>query len=120
MLCDVMRHLKIETNLDVMDDLLAKFNNCMNNAVSVSRARSILNDETINIEIPVYDNRTDLISYLVHSVSKKELNAWATIIQSKSSKDLWNKINWNGSLDSQLASQLPELDDLVNHFQEKG
>ena len=34
-------------------------------------------------------------------------------------EDLWTKISWNVSFGTQLASQLPELNDLVNHFQEK-
>ena len=43
---------------------------------------------------------------------------WRNILRSNDSKSLWSHINWNGK--SEAIADTPDIDDLKNHFKQKG
>ena len=73
MLCDIMENLDADKNLDYMDNMIKKINCCMNNAVSASRNKYIVNHEAIAAETPEFEINQDLVIFIGHSVTK---NNW--------------------------------------------
>ena len=62
--------------------------------------------------------RNDAIEYLKNVASAKEHDQWNKVLSSKDSKQMWNKINWKGSLNNETFDG-PELKDLCDHFKAK-
>ena len=51
---------------------------------------------------------------------KAELDRWKLIIESKNSKELWQKIDWKGEVNqSNISDDLPSLQSLANQFMSK-
>ena len=64
--------------------------------------------------------RKEAVELIKNDVSITEHGNWKTISDSKDSKELWNKINWNGTFSKTDESEKPDLQDLASHFSEKG
>ena len=62
--------------------------------------------------------RKDAIDHLKNVLTAKEHDEWNTVLASNDSKQMWNKINWKGSLSSDRTGS-PELKDLCDHFKAK-
>ena len=54
------------------------------------------------------------------NLTKAELDRWKLIIESKNSKELWQKIDWKGGVNqSNISDDLPSLQSLANQFMSK-
>ena len=54
---------------------------------------------------------------LTHEMFQVETGNWNKLVNNKNSKELWNKIDWNGNT-SHTPNKHPMLDDLVNHYED--
>ena len=54
------------------------------------------------------------------NLTQAELDRWKLIIESKNSKELWQKIDWKGEVNqSNISDDLPSLQSLANQFMSK-
>ena len=54
-----------------------------------------------------------------NAATESERDSWTTVLSSNDSKQIWNKINWKGSLTSTSNTEKPEIADLCSHFKSK-
>ena len=67
-----------------------------------------------------YTIQNQAIEYLRNSATTIERQRWETVLSSKDSKQIWNKIDWKGKLLPKTNSlEKPELNDLCSHFMSK-
>ncbi len=68
-----------------------------------------------------YDSvHQEVITHLKQNVSSKERKAWSAVLKENDPKALWQKINWKGTLECDVTSTKPPLDELREHFLKKG
>ena len=65
--------------------------------------------------------RTNTVSAISSSHSKAERECWKSVLTYSNSKELWERIDWKGSLTRTSAtSSSPSADELAKHLQKKG
>ena len=72
---------------------------------------------TVNLPLPVGD-RSYTVNYIDENSRKNQIRMWTDIVNAKDNKKLWEGINWNGTLE--VFTELPDIDDLMKHFEAKG
>ena len=67
--------------------------------------------------MPNIQNENLTVEQIGAGISKKEIDGWNEIMESKNPGDLWKKINWKDKTNEQLL--YPSAESLGEHFQEK-
>jgi hypothetical protein len=76
--------------------------------------------EDMNYTLEEYEiARNRAVDHLRATSSKAERSKWSTVMKENNSKALWEKIDWKGSINDQIASVFPELEDLRDQFLKK-
>ena len=71
-------------------------------------------------DVTAWNNaRTEAIEHIRTVAGDDERRCWNTVLSTEDSKQIWNKINWKGSLSSSDGTEKPELSDLCDHFKAK-
>ena len=64
--------------------------------------------------------RQEAIHHLQTQTTSAERKVWTTLLKEKDSKDMWGKIDWNGTIEATDSdSILPHIEDLRDQFQLK-
>ena len=133
-------HLNSDKSLQSLDKVVSSVSNSLYNAAKANIISSSVRnpikvhsggifDDIANIFarqkdancIQGWDElRNESIKHIQREVSTNELSQWSSILQSKDTKDIWNKINWKGTFTSSSQSDKPELQDLATQFSVKG
>ena len=110
-----MRQCITDPNLSNIDNIVENIDSSFSNAVLVSTNVSC----TITTTYPAVNEDLITIEMIDSSVKNKPTNMWREILTSLDSKRLWNQIDWNG-YPAIILEGSPDVDELVNHYQEKG
>ena len=116
--------LVTDLNSVILDPCLSNIDRTVKNInlTLTAAANTSINSDSRNNDVvsPLdFDEHVITLATIESSVKDEQINMWKQILNSNDSKCLWNRIDWNGSsLNS--VNVYPEIDELVNHFKEKG
>ena len=63
--------------------------------------------------------RNKAVDHLRVNTSKDERSKWSAVLKEGNSKQLWEKIDWKGTMNNTSSSVYPQLEDLRNQFLKK-
>ena len=131
--------LKEHKSLDTLDSVVTALSNSLYNSAKVNTVKpklqtsppcsgGIFDDiDDLCVRQQAADGnaewdelRKEAVAHIQNDVSITEHTSWSNVLKSKDSKELWNKINWNGTFAKTDESEKPNLQDLASHFSEKG
>ena len=106
------------TNINNMDTLINDVDKAFYNAALTSKVAE--QPPTImQYEFPLpLGDRSVVIDHIDNVNKIKQFEMWRNILYCRDSKALWLCINWNGT--SETITDTPDIDDLKDHFKDKG
>ena len=112
-----LRKSKIKTRRTTTTDYTAlmletdtKFHNyheILNNPMS--------SDAEIQCAAKTYSNYRNGVT---QTVIQKQSDKWLQFVQNTNDRDIWRKINWNGSCNARSSTDPPPVEELASHFEE--